>query len=501
MTKLKLLDQTFFKMEQGGLAPIYMGGVTIVDPTTAKKTLTAAELADHVAAIMEEVPLLRQKLVQDKLRIGSMRLVDDPDFDVRNHVNVYHLVKPGGYKELTDYLGTFSKRRINLKRPLWHVEVIDGLEQNRIAVAIRIHHGILDGVGAQRALGNLFSTSIKPPRTLREDAWTTEPEPSDISLIGSALAERIKGFYFDAPKFVFQNSGPILQTLTAAFRKRLMKNVNQFMGHKSDTKKVALPRIRKTSLNIGALSDHRAVAFAELPMDEIKSLRAALNCTVNDLALFINSWALDYYFKEIGEPLDFDLVSIMPIDSRGEGDQSAGNSVGISRVNLHNTISGAKARLTAIANDTQVIKGNAGRAQKPDGKRPKIELTALDSILSPIILEGLVQGINQFDLLEKAPPLANVVITNVPNASRPMYIAGARVVSSVPMAPCADTMALTITVTNTEDVLLFGYHGCGKAIRDKELLVEGARRGLVALKRRRRPKTTASKRKSTKKRG
>lgn len=491
MSKLGLLEHAFIKTEQGGMSAAYMGGAWILDPTSSPYLLDAAMLADHLAAVMEEVPLMRQKLVQDKLRVGNMRLVDDPDFDVNNHISVVHLDEPAGYDELTEYLGRFSMRRMDLGRPLWHFEVIEGLENGYIAMAMHLHHSILDGVGASRTLAGIWSEKPVPARTPRADAWRADPEPGAMGMLADAITENVKRLYVDTPTFVLNNTRPVLQTLTRELDKRL--------GAQKDSEaevRNSLPAVQKTSLNVGRLSNRRVVAYLELPLADIKSLRKAHDCTINDLALFINSCALEHYFKAIGEKVDFDLICSMPLSTRKEGDNSTGNSVAMARVNLHNTIGDAKKRLAAIVEDTREIKRNAGRARKDGAGDPRFDLGAFSDLFSPILLEALVYGVTQFKLLEKVPPMLNVAITNVPGSPAPMYIAGARAVSIVPMAPCGDLMGLTITVTSTESQLVIGYHGCGEAIKDKELLVKGARLGMALLqpkpKRKARAKTNTA---------
>ena len=476
MSKLRLLDQMFVKIEQAGMSPIYMGGAMILDPSTAPEPLDGTAIANHLAATMEEVPLMRQKLVQDDLRIGNMRLVDDPDFDVNNHVSVVYFEEPAGYDELTEHLGHFSVERMDLDRPLWCFQVIEGLEHGYIAVAMHLHHCILDGVGAMRVLGSMWSDKPITARTPRTEVWEAHPQPSALNLIGNAVMENIKRLYVDTPSFIVKNSRPIVQGLSNEIGKRLR---SQPSGDKVANK--TLPRAKKTSLNVPRLSDKRAVAYLEIPLKDIKALRKTHDCTINDLALYINSWALEHYFREIGENVDFDLICGMPLNVRDEGDASAGNSMGVARVNLHNTISGAHERLAAIAEDTREIRQSANRSRQRNTGQPKIDFSALSDLFSPIVLEALVYGVTRFNLLDKAP-LFNVVITNVPGSPKPIYIAGAKLVSNVPMAPCGDSMALPITITSTEDLLLIGDHGCGESIVDKELFVEGARRAVAALR-------------------
>ena len=483
MSELSLLDQFFVKIEQRGMSPMYMGGALILDPSTAPKSLDGKMIANHLASVMEEVPLMRKKLVQDKLRIGNMRLVEDDKFNVNNHVSVVYL-EEADYDELTEYLGQFSVKRMDLDRPLWHFQVIEGLEHGYIAVAMHLHHSILDGVGAMRALGSMWTDKPVPARSPRAEAWECKPGPSTLNLVGSAVAENVKRIYVDTPAFMLRNGGPLLRGLTNEVGRRLRIPRS---GEKPTRR--ALPQPQKTSLNVPRLSEKRVVAYLELPLKDIKALSKKYNCTINDLALFINSWALEYYFREIGENIDFDLICGMPLNARSDGDTTSGNSLGVARVNLHNTIDNAQERLAAICNETQEIKRSTTQRPLSDAREQKVDLGALSGLVSPAILEALIYGAIRFNLLDKAT-LVNVSITNVPGMSRAMYVAGAKLISNVPMAPCVDSMALTISITSTESLLLIGYHGCGETIVDKELLVQGARDSLSALK----PKRKAKKR-------
>src|SRR5579863_6010622 len=98
MTRLSLFDQLFYKAEKVGLPRLYLGGAMILDHALTPHKLTASIIAEHLAARMEKIPLMRKKIAQDALRIGSVRLVDDPSFDVRKHIVLTSVKAPGGYR-------------------------------------------------------------------------------------------------------------------------------------------------------------------------------------------------------------------------------------------------------------------------------------------------------------------------------------------------------------------------------------------------------------------
>lgn len=471
MNKLSPLDQIFYLLDMSGM-PVMMCGAMIVDPTDSPYPLDGKILADHIAARMEKIPLMRQKVAQDVLKIGNMKLVDDPGFDVKNHISIARLKQPGGYKELTEHLGEFSAQRLDLSRPLWQYEVIEGLEGGRFAVAIHIHHCILDGVGATEALGSVWDTKPVPAEQPSSGAWQVKEGPTPFSLLWDAVNENAERMYVNTPAFLLKSSSSLLNLLV----KKLAANPDEEKKPTPDHR-VKVPKVHKTSLNPSKLSSKRAISYVEFPLKQIKMLGRHYGCSVNDLMILFSSYALQHYFETIGEPIDFDLVTALPINTRKSGDPSHGNKLSAARLSLHNRIEGIEERLHAIVRDTAAIK----QPKKSDGGiSSSVDGGALMGLFSPLILEGLIYGVVKFNLMEKLP-LLNFAITNVPGYPVPIYIAGARQISTVPMAPIADTAGLTITISSTDSNVVIGFHGCGEAIKDKELFVDGAQSSFEAL--------------------
>jgi diacylglycerol O-acyltransferase / wax synthase len=471
MTKLSLFDQLFYKAEQAGLPPLYMAGVMIMDASRAPFKLTPKIVADHLGARMERIPLMRKKIVQDALRIGSVRLIDDSQFDVRRHITTIRLPAPGGYAEFTRCIGEFSEQALDLSIPPWHYQVIDGLEGGRMALAIHLHHAVMDGLGAQEALSSLYDLKPLKPEKLKRGGPIRSAEPVSQSLLSSALLENAERVFVKTPKYIFNSGVPLAKSLAALLSKQLkVKETPDPDAHR-------LPEIKKTSLNSGVMTAKRAVSYVELPIDDARAIRKHFQCSINDLALVLNGAALEHYFKGLGETVDFDLVAVMPMNARKAGETGPGNVLTIARVNLHNTIADLATRLTAIAKDTAVIK-----TQHRSTSGASIDGRSLMELFSPLVIDSVCFAVAGLKLANRVL-LGNVAITNVPGSPVALFIAGAPVVSGVPMAPVlGGVLALTISVSSTEKYLLFGYHGDAGAIKDKELFVEGARLSFAHLR-------------------
>jgi diacylglycerol O-acyltransferase / wax synthase len=476
MRKLSLLDQIFYSWEASGMAPTTMGGAIILDARASRFPLNAESLANHVAARMEKIPLLRKRLMRDPLHIGQLRLVDDPAFQVQRHITQLRLAKPGGYREFTACLGTLSAQRLDVNQPLWHITIIDGLRGGRLAIAAQLHHAILDGVALLNVLHSLWDTEPVAAEHPATRKWRAEKTPSRLGLLRDAVLENTERFYVKAPQVMLQTGA----LLIAMLRKEALKAFTPRDIEHDSAVRVTIPRVHATSINLPRLTPGRVVSYLELPMADIKALSRYYECSINDLVILFNSCALERYFQAIGETIDFDLVLAMPISTRKRGDRSGGNAITAARLCLHNRVADLEQRLRAIVADTTLIKQSTkpGRSASTAAIDPRV---ALDAI-SPLLLDAFIHGLAKLHLPERLM-LANVGSTNVPGPDRPQYIAGARQVGVVPLAPVIDTVGLISVVTSMDTHLAMVFHGCDAAIADKEALVDGVREGFHTLKR------------------
>jgi hypothetical protein len=125
-----------------------------------------------------------------------------------------------------------------------------------------------------------------------------------------------------------------------------------------------------------------------------------------------------------------------------------------------------------------MIRGDAQAAK--DRVRPEsgshVDLDELLELCPPLLVDAMAAAAARLlalDLPWDRWLIANALITNVPGPREDMYVAGARIEYSIPMIPIGDTMALAWGVTSFGDSLTIGLHGCGEAVRDARLLIEG----------------------------
>ena len=111
------------------------------------------------------------KLVQGPLvdsRLPLMR--EDHDVDLDYHVRHSALPYPGGQRELGILVSRLHSHQLDMHRPLWEVHLIEGLEGERFAIYLKMHHSLIDGVSGMRLI--LRSLSTNPDDRGTPAFWT-----------------------------------------------------------------------------------------------------------------------------------------------------------------------------------------------------------------------------------------------------------------------------------------------------------------------------------------
>jgi len=470
--KLGVFDQLFYKADQYDVISMIMGGASILAPAKPGDTLDGHALAEHLAARLGKIPLLRVKLVQDPLRIGTVRKIEDPDFHIQDHISVIKLPAPGSKQQLSRCLSKLSATPLELSK-LWHWTVIEGLEGGRVAIDCRVHHALADGVGIVEALSAMYDAEPVAPERPAGECRLVPVQPSDLKLLRDAVGESAHRLWVQTPKFLLKNTGPVIRSIGSSLWEALS-------GGDDAESRPAQPEVHATSLNISGFSERRSLSWKTYSLAEVKALARYFGCKVNDVGLLLFSFAMENYFAGIGEQIDFDLWCAMPVSTRGTGSGRGGNQVAIARLSLHNTIGNAVQRLEAIKRDAEEIKASA----RPEA--PLLDMQELADLVFPTAIDALMYLAGKLDLLGRIGSrfaYANAIFSNVPGPPVPVYVANGMMVESIPKIPALDVIAVSGGFTSLENVITIGFHCDGATVERPELFVAGVEKGWNALRR------------------
>jgi diacylglycerol O-acyltransferase len=198
----------------------------------------------------------------------------------------------------------------------------------------------------------------------------------------------------------------------------------------------------------------RRFAAQSWSMDTIRAVSKASQGTVNDVLLAMCSGALRAYMLEQGALPDRDLVAMTPVSLRSDDDDSdSGNAVGTILCNLATTEPDAGTRLEKV---------HASMQQGKDLFRglDQLQATAVSAaMMAPLLLTMAPGGLGGV-----TPPPYNLVISNVPGPTEPLYWNGARLQGVYPLSIPTMYQALNVTVTSYNGNMEFGLIGCRRSV-------------------------------------
>lgn len=412
----------------------HVGGLTILDPEG--RDITFAQVVARVERALPMAPKFLWKLKHVPFAIDRPVWVDDPDFDVRRHVRRIGVPAPGGARETAEVAGALLGNQLDRGRPLWELWYLEGLANGRVAILLKYHHCLLDGMSGASLATVLLDLEPDPPPPPEPDLTEASAgdDPSDVELFLRAL-----GPVFSRPL----RMGRYLAGATA-------KGLTMAQRVRDDEENRAILRAPKTPFN-APIGSRRELAFSSVALDDVRALKEAHDVKVNDVVLALTAGALRSYLLDLGELPEQPLVTAVPVSTRAEGDTALDNQISNMFVSLATDVVDPVKRLLAIHASSQSAKemSKAVRAR---------QIQSLGEVVSPLIIGTAIRTIYRTNLMNRSPMRINTVVSNVPGPPFPLYMCGARVTGVFPSSIILEGMGLNVTVFSYVDRIDFGFH-------------------------------------------
>ena len=122
---------------------------------------------------------LRQHVVVPALPVAAAEWITDPDFDLDFHLRRVRLPEPGTIRHLLDFSTQVMSAPFDTARPLWEVQLIDGITEGEYpaALLVKFHHAITDGIGGVELFRQLYDFE----REVDRGPLPPIPSPEDVS--------------------------------------------------------------------------------------------------------------------------------------------------------------------------------------------------------------------------------------------------------------------------------------------------------------------------------
>ncbi|MRX43039.1 wax ester/triacylglycerol synthase domain-containing protein [Agromyces kandeliae] len=356
-----------------------------------------------LAAVIPSEPRLSQRVVRDGRRFAWERV----PVDLEAHVRLADPVD--GLPGLEALCARLMVTAMPTDRPLWELLLVPGAAPGRVAVVLRIHHAMADGLAAVGLVELLLGpTGTAPAADVDPPGDGVEP-PADSAV---------------------------------SARRGLRARLRMLASGWERTAAVLRPAVPRTVL-LGPIGPRRGVAFVDAPLDALAAGASTIGATVNDALLAAVGAAAEAALRSRGRPIPPVLPASVPVALGARG--RSGNAVGVMLVPLPTGESDVATRLARIAALT--------RARKADARsRGQFELTRTRT------------GTVLFRRLVRFQRLIVMFVTNVPGPRHRLALAGAPLERVWPVSAIQGNVRLSVAALSYDGMLRCAVHCDADAI-------------------------------------
>ena len=410
-----------------------------------------------------QVPSFRRRPVEVPGRISTPRWTTDPHFDVAWHLRRVDVPEPHGRDEVLAFAALAAMSGFDRTRPLWEFTLVEGLEDGRAAVIMKMHHSLTDGIGGVQLALALFDADADGDHGAGGPVPAAPPGEwvRGHRLVLEALADRATRLRDGAVAAV--------QLVPGA----LARVARHPMGTGADVVETARSIGRTVRPLPAVLSPvmtergpGRVVHTITVGLDELKQAGSLSGGTLNDSFMAAVTGGLRRYHERHGATAE-ELTVTVPISIRKPGDPPGGNRITLQRLRMPLSMVDPVQRMQAIG----------ARCRAARDERSLAFTDAIAAVMN-LVPTGYVGSV-----LKHVDFLASDV-TGFPDE---IFLCGARVTEYSAFGP---------TIGAAMNATLFSYNGSccvgvtvdTTAVPDHELLVECLEEGFAEVIARSRPR-------------
>jgi WS/DGAT/MGAT family acyltransferase len=200
----------------------------------------------------------------------------------------------------------------------------------------------------------------------------------------------------------------------------------------------------------GALGRRRQMAFASLPLDDVKRIAKDRGIKVNDVVMTVLAGAAHTYLEEVSAVPTSPINVFMAVSTSIADDEGHSNKVASVPISLPVNLTDPVERLDDIFESTSHAKVllNAMRAHK---------IQSIGAVAPPVLLNLASQALARAEISSRLPAAAAFVVSNIPGPPIPLYSAGSKVMGIFAGSVLLANGALNVTLMSYNGRLDFGF--------------------------------------------
>ena len=420
-----------------------------------------AAVCERIENTLLRYDRFRQRVLEDA---SGATWVEDRHFDLRNHVlleKLPKLAKGHSQEALQDRVATLATQRLDPKRPLWQIHLIedytgpDGARGS--AMIVRIHHCIADGIALISVTMSLVDGGVAPPAPLAKSAYSKSAAKNAVESAEDWIADTLlKPFTDLSVKALGLLGDPegMKDGIEKGFQKGVQKGIAGSIDMArvlyqlaSDSAALALmPDDSKTRLK-GKPGGQKKVAWCQpIPLEDVKAVGKALNCSINDVLLSCVAGALGEYLKSLGDDVTGQEIRAMvpvnlrPLDPDGMQAHKLGNRFGLAPLVLPIGLENPVERVYEVRKRMSALKGSY---------QPLLAFSLL-------AVAGLLIKPAQDMMLNLFARKTTAVMTNVPGPRDKLKFCGATLEQSMFWVPQSGDVGLGVSILSYGGGVQFG---------------------------------------------
>ncbi|MCB1245969.1 MAG: wax ester/triacylglycerol synthase family O-acyltransferase [Acidimicrobiia bacterium] len=425
--RLSNLDASFLALESRS-THMHVGAVARFGPGPATDGVGVD--IDLIRRIIESklhlIPRYRQRLATIPLERHPV-WVDDEHFHLDYHVRHVALPHPGTDDQLKALAGRLMSQQLDRSKPLWELNIVEGLADGGFAIITKIHHCMVDGVSGIDLMAVIldFSDQVAVGES---EPWEPRPAPRGTELAVREISRAISSLVASVTD---------LGSVGADFGDRLATWTHRLKASMASLGSGWLTPAARTAIN-GPIGPGRSFEWLQLPLDDVKAIKNTHRATVNDVMLAVVAGAVrTFLLEETGSreiDLDgYDFRVMAPVSVRTRSERGTlGNKVAMWLITMPIAEPDPVERLRILAAETRELK-------ETDQALGASTLVAA-STGAPAVLVSMGTR-----LAARARPF-NMTVTNVPGPQFPLYLAGSPMTATYPLVPLWESHGIGVAM-------------------------------------------------------
>lgn len=455
--RMSKVDTAWLRMDSPSNLMMIVG-VWIIKPGVAYKAV-----CERIEERFLKYPRFGQRVQQDA---AGATWVKDQDFKIERHVVVEKLGPKSKGREqqaLQDRLAELAVQPLDIKHPLWQFHLVEHY-QGGSALMVRIHHCIADGIALISVTQSMVDGGSPPPPRASKEPHHGALEGAEEWLMDTL----IKPFTDVAVKALGAAGDGAANAMEMMIGPQ--KGMEKGLAGSIELAKMAYQVIRdgaalalmpddsQTRLK-GIPGATKRVAWCQpIPLEEVKAVGKALNCSINDVLLSCVAGAIAQYLKSFGDDVaGKEIRAMVPVNLRAMEDAyKLGNRFGLAPVVLPIGVENPVERVYEVRRRMSQMKGSM---------QPLMAFGLL-------AVAGLLIKPAQDAMLSLFSKKTTAVMTNVPGPREKLKFCGATLEQSLFWVPQSGTVGLGVSILSYGGGVQFGVISDATLCPDPQKIID-----------------------------